>query len=313
MRRTIAALLLLGLLLPLSACGRAPAGRSGDGRLLLVASAFPEYDFLRAVAGELADIRLLLSPGTEAHSYEPSPQDIIAIQSCDLFVYGGGESDAWLDRVLDNADGGGPRRLRLMDCVALREEETQAHMTAEAHEHGETEYDEHVWTSPVNAMAIVESIRAALCELDADHAGAYDEAAGAYTKQLRALDAAFRSAVDQAVRRELIFGDRFPFLYFVREYGLEYAAAFPGCSSGTDANPATVAWLIDRVKAEGVPVVFRCDLSAGRLADTIAAESGAVVRTLWSCHTVSREDFDADETYLSLMRRNLLAIEEALG
>ena len=303
---------LLAVLLFAGCAGRSPSG-SGD-KLKVTAAAFPEYDFVRAVAGDLAEITLLLPPGAEAHSYEPTPQDIARIGACRVFVYGGGESDVWLDRILDSGDREGKIILSLMDCCALREEEIQEFMTAEEEEEEgeETEYDEHVWTSPVNAIAITEAVRDALKEADPENAAAYTANAEAYIQKLRELDISLRELVKNAKRQLLVFGDRFPFLYFVREYGLSYAAAFPGCSSGTDVNPATVAHLIDLVKAEGIPVVFRCDLSAGKIADTIAESTGAGVLTLWSGHTVSRDAFQAGETYLTLWAKNLEALKEAL-
>jgi len=289
------------------------AKSAGDGdRLDVVVSAFPEYDFVRAVAGDLAEITLLLPPGAEAHSYEPTPQDIARVRSCRVFVYGGGESDVWLDRILDSEGREGKTVLSLMDCCALREEEVQEHMTAGEAEGGGTEYDEHVWTSPVNAIAITEAVRDALSGADPGNAAAYAANAAAHIEKLEDLDAALRGLAAGAKRKLLVFGDRFPFLYFVREYGLDYAAAFPGCSSGTDVNPSTVAHLIDLVKAEGIPVVFRCDLSAGKIADTIAEGTGAKVLTLWSGHTVSRDAFRDGETYLSLWEKNLEALKEAL-
>ena len=301
---------LLALLL-LTGCGAKPAG-DGD-KLQVTAAAFPEYDFIRAVAGDLAEITLLLAPGAEAHSYEPTPQDIARIGACRVFVYGGGESDVWLDRILSSEDREGKIILSLMDCCVLREEEIQEFMTAEEEEGaGEAEYDEHVWTSPVNAIAITEAVRDALSEADPANAAAYAANAAAYIEELKALDASLRELVKGSARQLLVFGDRFPFLYFVREYGLRYAAAFPGCSSGTDVNPATVAHLIDLVEAEGVPVVFRCDLSAGKIADTIAEATGARVLTLWSGHTVSRDAFQGGETYLTLWAKNLEALKEAL-
>lgn len=303
---------LLAVLLFAGCAGRSSSG-SGD-KLKVTAAAFPEYDFVRAVAGDLAEITLLLPPGAEAHSYEPTPQDIARIGACRVFVYGGGESDVWLDRILDSGDREGKIILSLMDCCALREEEIQEFMTAEEEEEEgeETEYDEHVWTSPVNAIAITEAVRDALKEADPENAAAYTANAEAYIQKLRELDISLRELVKNAKRQLLVFGDRFPFLYFVREYGLSYAAAFPGCSSGTDVNPATVAHLIDLVKAEGIPVVFRCDLSAGKIADTIAESTGARVLTLWSGHTVSRDAFQAGETYLTLWAKNLEALKEAL-
>lgn len=309
MKKLVCLFLLLALLLPLAACGKA---QTDSGKLSIVASAFPEYDLTRAVAGERAEVTLLLKPGTEAHSYEPTPQDVLSLHNAALFIYGGGESDVWAERLL-SGDLMGLNTLKFMDYALLREEETPEYMTVSEAEEEEEVYDEHVWTSPRNAMRITEGIRDALCALDPDGAAIYQANAEAYLAELNALDGRLRELTENAARKLLLFGDRFPFLYLTREYGLEYAAAFPGCSGDTDANPATVAYLIDMATAEGLPVVLKCDLSAGKLADTIAEASGAKVRTLYSAHTVSKADFEAGETYLSLMERNLAVLREALN
>ncbi len=310
MRRAIS-LLLLCLLLPvLPGCA---GKRAESGRLRAVASAFPEYDLLRAVGGERLELTLLLKPGTEAHSFEPTPQDLLAIRSAALFVYGGGESDVWARRLLDSGEMGDTAVFAFMDHALLRREETEEYMTLEEAEEEGDVYDEHVWTSPRNAILLTEALRDTLSGLDPAGAEEYAANAEAYIARLQTLDESFRALKDSSERDLLVFGDRFPFLYFVREYGLRYAAAFPGCAGETDANPATVAYLIDLVKEEGVPAVFKCDLSAGFLADTLAEATGARVLTLYSAHTVSKSDFDAGETLPSLMERNLAALKEALG
>ena len=309
MKRLIA-LLLLGCLLLLPACaGRAPE----SGKLKAVASAFPEYDLLRTVGGDRVEAALLLKPGMEAHSYEPTPQDILAIRASKLFVYGGGESDVWADRLLESGDLGDTKVLALMDHALLRHEETLEYMTVEEAEAEGDEYDEHVWTSPKNMILLAEAVRDALAELDPANAEDYGALCEGYIGQLEALDGRLRELAETSKRKLLVFGDRFPFLYLVREYGLEYAAAFPGCSGETDANPATVAHLIDTVREAGIPVVFKCDLSAGKLADTIAEAAGAKVLTLYSVHTVSKDDFEAGTGYLALMEKNAEALREALN
>ena len=311
MKKLCALLLLLCLLPVLSACGSRKAPESE--RLQVVVSAFPEYDLAKAVGGSHAEVTMLLKPGTEPHSYEPTPQDIIAIRGAKLFIYGGGESDVWADRLLASGDLGETKVLALMDHALLRKEETQEYMTVEEAEEAGDEYDEHVWTSPKNMILLTEAVRDALTELDPANAESYKMSADGYIGELEALDSRLRELAETSKRKLLVFGDRFPFLYLVREYGFDYAAAFPGCSGETDANPATVAHLIDTVKEEGIPVVFKCDLSAGKLADTIAEASGAKVLTLYSAHTLSKADFEAGETYLSLMERNLQALREALN
>ena len=177
----------------------------------------------------------------------------------------------------------------------------------------EAEYDEHVWTSPVNAKLLVENIRDMLISIDPERADIYEKNAAAYLEELDALDADYRDMIGSAKRKELVFGDRFPFLYLVRTYGLEYYAAFPGCSGETEPSAATIAFLTDKVREDGVPVVFHLELSNGRVADAIAEAAGAETAMLHSCHTLTAEEAERGETYVSLMRQNLAALERALN
>lgn len=313
-------LLLAGMMLlgGLSGCS-APAEQ--EEGLSVVATIFPQYDFARQVMGGSEGLTMLLRPGQEVHSYEPTPQDIIAIQNCDLFIYVGGKSDAWIEDVLDGMDTSDMVILSLMDVVDPLEEDTENVLeNPEEHNHEEDgthlheeEYDEHVWTSPKNAMLITQAICDALCEIDPDNAGQYQANTADYLTQLEALDAAFREVIGDAQRDTLFFGDRFPLLYFVREYGLNYYAAFPGCASETEPSAATVAKLIDLVREEAAPVVYQIELSNGNIARSIADSSGARVETFYTCHNITRDDFNAGETYLSLMRRNVDSLKEALN
>jgi zinc transport system substrate-binding protein len=309
--------LALAALLALTAAGCAGTGKSGsesDGKLGVVATIFPAYDFAREVAGDAANITMLLPPAAESHSYEPTPQDIITIQNCGVFIYVGGDSDEWVRGVLDSMDTSRMTIVTLMDCVDVVEEEIVAGMEEEAGEEetGVPEYDEHVWTSPRNAKLIVRKLSAAFSGADAENAGVYAQNTTAYLGKLDALDAAFREVVDGAARRTIVFGDRFPFRYFTDAYGLDYAAAFPGCSTETEANPQTVAFLIDKVRDEHIPVVFHIELSNEKMANTISEETGAKVLLLHACHNVSKDDFINGESYLSLMTRNVEALREAL-
>lgn len=313
-------LLLAGMMLlgGLSGCS-APAEQ--EEGLSVVATIFPQYDFARQVMGGSEGLTMLLRPGQEVHSYEPTPQDIIAIQNCDLFIYVGGESDAWIEDVLDGMDTSDMVILSLMDVVDPLEEDTENVLeNPEEHNHEEDgthlheeEYDEHVWTSPKNAMLITQAICDALCEIDPDNAGQYQANTADYLTQLEELDAAFREVIGDAQRDTLFFGDRFPLLYFVREYGLNYYAAFPGCASETEPSAATVAKLIDLVREEAAPVVYQIELSNGNIARSIADSSGARVETFYTCHNITADDFNAGETYLSLMQRNVDSLKEALN
>ena len=272
-----------GLLLTGCSAVRPEAGPAPDGgeRVRVAATIFPPCDFVRQIGGEYVDVVQLLKPGMEPHSYEPSPADIIRIMDSDLFLYAGGESDVWVEEILEGSDRA-PVSCSLLDWVDPLEEETSEGMQVKEHHHEhaegetdgvhleETEYDEHVWTSPVNAQLLVEQIRDVLISLDPGREEIYEKNAAAYLEELRALDEDYRQMTENAKRKTLVFGDRFPFLYLVRTYGLEYYAAFPGCSGESEPSAATIAFLTDQVEEEGIPVVFQLELSNGRVADAIA-------------------------------------------
>ncbi|MDR1131144.1 MAG: metal ABC transporter substrate-binding protein [Oscillospiraceae bacterium] len=317
----IALILLIGASV-LAGCARQnkPIETSTGDKLSVVATIFPPYDFTRAVAGDSADVTMLLPPASESHSFEPTPQDIIKIQNCDVFIYVGGESDEWVNEVLSSMDTSGMKIVTLMDCVDVVEEEIvegmedeeEAEDPAGSGEAEEPEYDEHVWTSPENAKLIVQKISDALCEADAAGATTYKQNTAAYLSKLDALDSAFQTVVDAAARKTLVFGDRFPFRYFADAYGLTYFAAFPGCSTETEASAATVKFLIDKINAEKIPVVFHIELSNEKMANTISEATGAKVLLLHACHNISKADFEAGKTYLDIMTANVTVLKEAL-
>ncbi|MDR1059001.1 MAG: metal ABC transporter substrate-binding protein [Treponema sp.] len=285
---------------------------SGTGGVNVVAVNFPAYDFVRAVAGDRVSLTMLLPPGAESHSYEPSPRDIRTIQRADIFIYTGGESDEWVDGILESMDTGKMRILRLMDCVELVEEEIVEGMQEEEEEEEGIAYDEHVWTSPQNAALIVGRIAGLLCEADGANASVYESNAAAYREKLEALDASFKAAAGGGVRKTIVFGDRFPFRYFADAYGLDYFAAFPGCSTETECSAATIAYLINKVRDEGIPVVFHIELANEGIADTICEATGARKLLLHACHNVSKRDFEDGKTYLDFMAANVDALGEAL-
>ncbi|MBQ7466158.1 MAG: zinc ABC transporter substrate-binding protein [Oscillospiraceae bacterium] len=329
--RRILAIGLAAMLLALAGCGAAPEADSG--KLQVVATVFPYYDFARAIGGEDAEVTLLVAAGREAHSFEPTPLDVIKVWRSDVFLYNGGESEAWVEEILDAAGENIRETVAIMDGLALLEEEMAEGMqeSASAHDHeshhdhdeldhdehddhddGEIEYDEHVWTSPVMACGICQTIRDALCRADPAHAEGYTARAEDYIAKLQDLDAQFREVVAGGRRGTLVFGDRFPLLYFCRTYGLDYRAAFQGCAADTEPRLGTLQYLIDYVGQEEIPVVYTIELSSHKIADAIAETTGAAVLTFESCQTVSRADYAAGCTYLDLMERNVDALREGL-
>lgn len=293
-----------------------PASPANQGKPVIVATNFPLYDFARQIAGGQMDVLLLLPPGVESHAYEPTPQDIIRLQNCSLFLYIGGESDAWAERILSGMGRQEPKAMALMPYIDALQEEIAQGMQADAYaaqsaDNG-PDYDQHIWTSPRNAIHITAAITQTLCAIDPANADAYLANADAYAAQLTSLDEDFRAIAKAAKLHTLVFGDRFPFLYFAKEYGLSYYAAFPGCAEEAEPSAATVAFLIDKVRAEGIPAVLHIEFSNQTLADVICEATGAKKLLLHSCHNVSKEDMQSGATYLTLMRRNADTVKEAL-
>ena len=321
-KRILALLLAAAVALPLCAC--APAGEEAeDGRLQVVCSLFPYYDFVREIGGAYVSPRLLVAAGREAHSFEPTPMDVIRVSRADVFVYNGGEGEQWVDESLSSAGENIPTVLRMMDYADMLTEEPLAghddhdhadhdHEHDDDHDSDDIEYDEHIWTSPVQAMKLCRAICDALCAADPAHAAVYRSNLENYLGQLAELDVAFRQVCSEKKRSLLVFGDRFPLLYFCREYGLDYRAAFHGCSSDTEPSLYTLKFLIDKVRQQDIPVVYALELSSRKVADAIAETTGATVETFYSCQTVSQADWAAGEGYVSLMRRNVAALREGI-
>lgn len=337
MKRIISLLLALALTLSLTACTM-PAEKADGGKLQIVTTLFPYYDFARAIAQDRADVTLLLSPGREAHSFEPTPLDAVTISEADVFLYNGGEGEYWVDSMLGAAGENIAVVARMMDYVdALNEEYVEGMQGADGHDHDhehgshddhddhdhdheedehdsdEVEYDEHIWTSPKNAVVLCRAVCDAICRADAENAAFYRANCENYCSQLEDLDARFAALCESAPRRLLIFADRFPMLYFCREYGLDYRAAFHGCSGDTEPSLATIKFLIDKVEDENIPVVYTIDFGTKKVAAVVSECTGAAIETLYSMQTVSRADFDAGETYLTLMERNFEALRKGLN
>ena len=290
----------LAMVLLLTACGQAPAEHEREERLTVVATVFPAYDFARADGGELAEVRLLLPPGAESHSYEPTPADILAVQECDLFLYLGGESDAWVETILESVEG-------------MEDHEGHDHDHAEGPGLGEVVgYDEHVWTSPKNAAAITRAVGDRLAELDPANAGTYAANTEGYAARIEALDREFADFFAGVEDRTMVFGDRFPLRYFAEEFDIDYYAAFPGCSTQTEPSAATIAFLTDKVREEGIPTVWYIEFSNHLVADSIAEAAGVKTALFHTCHNVSTDELEAGATYVSLMEQNLETLRENL-
>ena len=336
MKRIASFFLALALAFSLTAC-TVPAEKADDGKIQIVATLFPYYDFARAIVGNRADVTLLLSPGREAHSFEPTPLDAVTISESDVFLYNGGEGEYWVDSMLGAAGENIAVIARMMDYVdALDEEYVEGMQGADGHDHDhehgshddhddhdhdheedehdsdEVEYDEHIWTSPVNAMKITQVIADTLQEMDSADADTFAANAEDYLGKLKNLDQEFRNVADGADLDLIVMADKFPLRYFADTYGLRYRAAFSGCASDTEPSAKTIAYLIDKVREEQIPAVYYLELSSHRVAEIISEETGAKPLLFHSCHNVTRREFDNGVTYLELMEQNVVNLRKGL-
>lgn len=332
----IAAVFVIG---SLAACGSkdtagegSAAKSAGDSdKLQIVTTIFPIYDWVQNILGEEAphaEVTMLLDNGVDLHSYQPTVEDIMKISTCDLFIYVGGESDAWVSDALKEAVNPDMVVVNLLELLgdSVKEEELKEgmqeseheheHAEGEAHEHEEeAEYDEHVWLSLRNAEVLCEKIEQALEEIDPDCADIYQKNLETYSGKLQALDAEYETMISKSPVKTLLFGDRFPFRYLVDDYGLDYYAAFVGCSAETEASFETITFLAGKVDELSLHAVLTIEGGDGRIAETIVKTStakDAKVLSLNSMQSVTTKDVQAGSTYLSMMEENLKVLEEAL-
>ena len=275
----------------------------------VVTTSFPCYDFARQVAGRHCSVELLIRPGTEVHSYEPSPADILKIGEADLFVCIGGESDVWAEDILTSFGSDAPAAVRLIESVeGLEAGHDHAHHGGE-----KLHWDEHIWTSPKNAVKMLRMVEEALCETMPEYASDFHANADAYAARIEEIDAQLAEIVANGKRGELIFADRFPFLYMAHDYGIGYSAAFESCASDTEPSAQTMVTLIQRIMQTKAPAVYVIEMSTGTIARALAEETGVEILTLHSIQTVTQQEFDAGENYVTLMQKNLEAIQVGLN
>ena len=355
-------------------CGCNAPYQKSDDKLVVVTTIFPYYDFVRELGTSDIELHLLITPGMDSHSYEPTPSDLILLQNADLLIYTGGESEVWVEEILDGLDTSELSILCMMDYVELIEEEHDedhhhhdhsescSHETSEqdfeehieeghsedthnedehsedthveeghsedAHtseiivEEGHNEdahaseiiYDEHIWTSPKNAILIVEAIKDRLSEIDSSHKEEYEANYESYRLELEELDQAFEDTVKNAKTNTIVVGDKFPFQYFVTHYGLQHYAAFPACSSEVEPSVKTMISLVDVMKSEHLGTVFYTESTNNtKVAVTICEETGADSLLLHSCHTVTNQELKEGVSYLSLMWQNVEALQKGLN
>ncbi len=314
-------------------------------KITVVATVFPYYDFARAIGGDYLDVTLLLPPGRDSHSFEPTAQDLLTLQSADVFLYNGGEMETWVEEVLKAVPRDHGITFQGIEAVELLEEahsksmktighihdhddeesETHTHNDDEEsdghddtetqdhdHEDHSDEYDEHIWTSLENAKLLVSAIEEILCEADPMHAEQFRENAEDYRAQIAEVQSEIEEIVSNARVKKILFADRFPFLYFTQEFGLDYDAAFAGCAGDTEPSARVIASLIEEIQSEDIKAVYHVEMGNTKTAEMIQEATGVEILELHSCHTVTSEQLESGVTYVELMRQNAENLKKGL-
>lgn len=277
------------------------------GKISVVTTIFPYYDFARSVSKGTCDVDMLLKPGSDVHSFEPTPSDILKIRNADLFIYNGGESDEWVDSILESlGDTDKPVVMKMTDYVKPLTE-------MDADHHAEDEEDEHIWTSLDNAKTLVSKISDEVSKLDQKNKSVYSKNSSDYIEKISKVQSEIENTVNSSESKKIVVGDRFPLLYFATEFSLDWECAFPGCSTETEPSLDRLSKLTDTIEKDKIKTILKLEMSENKVADTLADETNTKVRTFYSAESVSKEDFANNITYVDLMERNNNALKEALS
>lgn len=295
-----------------------------NSKISIVTTIFPEYDWVRGITkgNENVEITMLLDKGVDLHSFQPTADDIVKVSSCDMFIYVGGESDEWVEDALAEATNPDMVVINLLEALgdSVKEEEIVEGMEVEEEEGEEEEegpeYDEHVWLSLKNAEVLCQTISDEIGKIDPDNKATYEANVKAYISELEALDKEYKTVISNASTKTVLFGDRFPFRYLVDDYGLEYYAAFVGCSAETEASFETIKFLADKTDELGLAAIFQIEGTDGKIAQTIKDTSEASnqqILTMDSMQSITAKDVEAGATYLGIMQSNLDVLEQAIN
>uniref|UniRef100_A0A831UFQ7 Zinc-binding protein n=1 Tax=Geobacter metallireducens TaxID=28232 RepID=A0A831UFQ7_GEOME len=311
MKRVALFILIMVLAAAAAGCRKTAEQESGgSGTLRVVATIFPVYEFARAVAGDKAEVTLLLPPGMEPHSFEPRPEDIVRVSRADLFIYTNRYMEPWAGEIVK---GAGKGNLSVVDASRgakfLKAGEGEDHDGE--HGHGGEGMDPHLWLDFTNAQLMVENVAGALADRDPANRDFYLANAAAYRAQLAGLDGRYRAGLAACATRTVLHGGHYAFGYLASRYGLRYESAY-AVSADAEPTPAKLAKLVKQVRSEGLKHIYTEELLDPRTAETIARETGASILTLHGAHTVSRADLDKGVTFIALMEKNLATLREGL-
>ncbi len=330
MRKLLAGLLsalFLGTLLCGCASSQGVSLAASEESLSIVTTIFPVYDWVKEILGDNPkgiEVTMLLDDGVDLHSFQPTADDIVRISTCDIFIYVGGESDEWVEDALKEATNKNMKVINLLDALGdrVKEEEIVEGMEdeeeeePEGEEEEEPEYDEHVWLSLNNAKVLCDEIQKEVLEIDPDNANTYEANAQEYIRKLDDLNSEYEAVTGSASKKTLLFGDRFPFRYLVDDYGLDYYAAFVGCSAETEASFETVAFLAAKADELDLSSIMTIEKSDGKIASTIRENTSSKDQEIFeldSMQSATMEDVKSGKNYLSIMESNLEVLKKVLN
>lgn len=285
------------------------------GKINVIATVYPVYDFAREVAGDKANVSMLIAPGVEIHDYEPTPQDIIKIQEADLFLYTGDNLEPWAKTVISGIDNKDNIKNVSTGISLIEKEDFEKKYAIEEHgeehdEHGK--YDTHIWLDITKSIEIVKNITNELCYADPDNAEYYKNRSNEYINKLQELDKNFAEAVKNGKRKKIAFGGPFSYAYLVERYDLDFVTAYDSCGENSEPSVDKISKVIQAIKKDKLPVVFYKELSSGNIVKTITEETGAEALELNSLHSITAKQLENGESYLTIMNKNLENLKKAL-
>ena len=291
--------------------------KQDDGKVQIVATLFPQYDFARQIGGDKVNVSLLLTPGTETHTYEPTPQDLIRINDSDLFVYTGKYMEPWAERIVGSIDSDtkivdASKNINLIHSEEDEHDENEEDEHHYEEEHHHHEFDPHIWLDPQNAIVMVNNITEELCSIDKENEEYYRANSKKIIAEINNLDMDIENTIKNSNKNKIAFGGTFAYAYFINKYKLEYVTAYDSCGESSEPSVAKVKEVIDYMKKNDIKVVFYQEASSGRIADSIAKETGAKKLVFHTIHNATQEEINNGETYISLMKKNLENLKQAL-
>ena len=290
-----------------------------EEKIKIIATLFPQYDFAKQIGGDKVEVSLLLTPGTETHTYEPTPQDIINVNKADLYIYTGKYMEPWSDKIANSITSDtevldASKNINLINEEQFEEEHNTTDINEEEHDNSHHhEYDPHIWLNPQNAIGMVKNIEKELCSIDPQNKEYYQKNAENYIKQLTNLDNEIETTIKESKKNKIAFGGTFAYAYFIQRYNLQYVSAYDSCGENSEPSVTKVKEVIDYMKENDINVIFYQELSAGKIADTISKETGATKLVFHTIHNASQEEINNGETYISLMQKNLQNLKQALS